>query len=81
MVELFRQLSSNLVERAIIATIAAVLATYIMTERLDGRVRAIESNNARLQAKMDAMENTHQNIAERLGYIAAKLDDHDRSRK
>jgi hypothetical protein len=53
MAEFLKELSSNLAERLIIALLAAVVTTYVLTQNHDGRIVTLEREVVKSQAHAD----------------------------
>lgn len=49
MTEFFKALGANMLERLIVAVLAAVMTTYILQQRNEGRIEVLERDSAQLR--------------------------------
>ena len=76
MSEFVKTLGENMVERLIVALLAAVITTYVMTQRHEGRISMLEREAVKAQMHADEDIKRWSLIEQKMERIATSVEFH-----
>lgn len=76
MTELIKEVGSSVIEKLIIAAIAAIATTYILTERHDARIAQLEIQEARTKQQLDRQAESCQELSRKMERVNTMVELH-----